>query len=70
MIMRNKKRDLIWGILAVVIFALSIIKGSSTTNLFGFELNSWVYRGVWLIISITNLSQFFIRRKKEANIEK
>ncbi|WP_181374499.1 hypothetical protein [Polaribacter aquimarinus] len=44
---------------------MNIIKGNSKTALFGFEINSWIYRGIWLIIAITNLSQFFIRKQKE-----
>lgn len=68
--MRNKKWDLVWGILAVVVFVSSIIEGESTIKFFGFEINSWIYRGIWLLIAITNLSQFFIRKKKENDITK
>ncbi|MFK8060749.1 MAG: hypothetical protein AB8B78_11750 [Polaribacter sp.] len=68
--MRNKKWDFIWGILAVLILVSSIVKGAETTRLFGFEINSWIYRGIWLAIAVTNLSQFFIRRKKETISEK
>ena len=63
--MRNKKWDLIIGVLAVLILIGNFVEGNSTTHLFGFNINSWIYRGIWLLIAITNLSQYFIRRKKE-----
>ena len=65
--MRNKKWDLVWGILALLILIGNIVKDNPTTSLFGFEINSWIYRGIWLLIVITNLSQFFIRKKSESN---
>lgn len=68
--MRNKKWDLIWGILAIIVFIASIIEGNAVIKVFGFEINSWIYRGIWLLIAITNLSQFFIRKKKEDNFNK
>ena len=65
--MRNKKWDLIIGVIAVLILIGNFVEGNSTTHLIGFEINSWIYRGIWLLIGITNLSQYFIRRKKEGS---
>ena len=63
--MRNKKWDLIIGVIAVLILIGNFVEGNSTTRLIGFEINSWIYRGIWMFIAITNLSQYFIRRKKK-----
>ncbi|WP_146106898.1 hypothetical protein [Polaribacter porphyrae] len=61
--MRNKIRDLIWGLFAMIICITSLFKGESMTNILGFEINSWIYRSIWFFIAITNLCQYFIRLK-------
>lgn len=67
--MRNRKWDFIWGILALAILIGSIVKGNNITKLLGFEVNSWLYRGIWMFIAISNLGQFIIRKKQESKTD-
>ena len=60
--MKNNKWNLVWGIIGLIIITLTFVNNNSTKNLFGYELNIWVYRGIWLTISVSNFIKYYKRR--------
>lgn len=65
--MRSNYWNLVWGILGVIMIIINIRLAEPTKTFLGMEINSWVYRGFWLLISISSFVAYFKRRKKESN---
>ncbi|TMM29440.1 hypothetical protein FDT66_09960 [Polaribacter aestuariivivens] len=65
--MRSNYWNLIWGVLGAIIVISGIISGNLTKTVFGFEMNAWIYRSIWAIISLLSFVSYFKRRKEEAN---
>lgn len=64
--MRNNNWNLVWGILGVLIIAIGFSKGNTTERIFGFDINVWLYRGVWAAVSISSFLSYFKRKKEES----
>ena len=62
--MKRNYFDLGFGVLGVFIVVKSILAGNSTQNVFGFEMNSWIYRGIWTLITAASIYRFFNPIKK------
>ena len=60
---------LVLGILGVINVFDSFFGGDQTDNILWIEVDIWIYRLFWAIISIVLLFDFFQRKKaeKEAN---
>jgi hypothetical protein len=65
--MRNNRWNLVWGVIGVCIIIISFVNNHSYEVVFGYELNIWVYRGIWAAISGASLFSYFKRRKAESN---
>ncbi|WP_298780762.1 hypothetical protein [uncultured Polaribacter sp.] len=61
--MRNNNWNLIWGIIGVIIIIMTFVNNTTSKNLFGFEVNTWIYRGIWTLISIVSLLGYFKKRE-------
>ena len=48
----NKTITLIIGIFAVINLIYSFFGNSEYSNIFGFEVNIWIYRLIWGILAI------------------
>jgi hypothetical protein len=62
--MRNNNWNLVWGVIGVIIIVMSFLNNDTAKSFFGFQLNIWVYRGIWALISGGSLVSFFKRREK------
>ena len=65
--MKNNFWNLLWVLVGIVIIVSTFLNGDKTKTLFHVEINIWIYRGVWLLISIGSLITFFKRSKKSKN---
>jgi len=65
--MRNNKWNLVWAVLGAIIIVMTFVNNSTSKMFFGYELDIWVYRGIWALVSGGSLRSFLKRRKDEAN---
>ena len=65
--MKNNYWNLAWVILGIIIIASTFVSGTETRRVLGFEMNSWIYRLIWGVITVLSLLNFLRRRKEEKN---
>lgn len=63
--MNNKNLYLIGGILSTLVF-IGYLSESEPHEMFGYSINIWIVRLAWLIIAISNFSNY----KKSKDSEK
>ncbi|MGB0891442.1 MAG: hypothetical protein ACPGUU_03755 [Flavobacteriaceae bacterium] len=59
----KKYWNLIFGILGIIIVTNTFLNELSVKRVFGFEINIWVYRVIWILITISSLYDFFVKQK-------
>lgn len=57
--MKRNKIDLLFPVIGVFMITRSIISGETTTDFFGTQINSWLYRGIWLVMIVVGLIRYF-----------
>ncbi|MDP5121025.1 MAG: hypothetical protein NWQ46_05490 [Spirosomaceae bacterium] len=62
--MRNKYIFLVVAILALFNF-VGFMTETEAPDLFGYQINIWVYRGAWLFMTIYFATRYFNMRKAE-----
>jgi uncharacterized membrane protein YhaH (DUF805 family) len=65
--MRSNIWNLVWGIIGAFIIVMTFVNASTSKTVFGLELDIWVYRGIWSLISAASFVSFLRRRKEEVN---
>ena len=65
--MRNKNLNLFIVAFAALIIVASFVENNPTTDLFGFEVNSWVVRILWLLIGLVSYKRYKDKKEEEAN---
>jgi amino acid transporter len=65
--MRNKNLNLFIVAFAVITTIASFVENKSTTDLFGFEVNSWLVRILWLLIGLVSYKRYKDKKEEEAN---
>lgn len=60
--MNNKNLFLIVGILTSLVF-IGYLGESEPHSLFGFSINIWIVRLVWLIVAVSNFANYFKLKK-------
>jgi|TARA_B110000908_G_scaffold119699_1_gene140300 hypothetical protein len=65
--MRSNKWNLVWAVIGTVIIVMTFVNNSGTKIVFGLELDIWVYRGLWSLITVASFVSFLKRKKEEAN---
>lgn len=59
----KKYWNLVFGVLGIIIISNTFLKDLSVKEVFGFEINIWVYRAIWILITISSLYDFFVKQK-------
>ena len=65
--MRNKNLNLFIVAFAVITIIASLIKENPTTDLFGYEVDSWFVRILWLLIGLVSYKRYKDKKEEEAN---
>lgn len=65
--MRNKNVNLFIVVFAVITIIASLVKDSPTTDLFGYEVDSWFVRILWLLIGLVSYKRYKDKKEEEAN---
>ena len=65
--MKNKNLNLFIVAFAALTVVASFVENNPTTDLFGFEVNSWVVRILWLLIGLVSYKRYKDKIEEEAN---
>lgn len=63
--MKNKNIFLIAGILSTVLL-IGYFSETEPHKIFGLEINIWIVRLFWALITVSNFSTYFKMKKSEA----
>ena len=63
--MRNKNINLFIVIFSVLTIFMSFTESKSTQNLFGYEVNAWLVRGLWLLIVLVSYKRYKDKKAEE-----
>lgn len=61
--MKRNYLDLIFAFVGIYMIVMNVMEGKPTKEFFGGEINSWVYRGMWLVFTIVGFIRFFKGQK-------
>ena len=59
----NKTLNLIIGIIAVANVIYSFWGNQESASIFGFSINIWLYRAIWVFIAAVSLNSYYRARK-------
>jgi uncharacterized membrane protein len=65
--MRNKNLNLFIVAFAVITIIANFVQNNPTSDLFGFEVNSWFVRILWLLIGLVSYKRYKDKKEEEAN---
>jgi uncharacterized PurR-regulated membrane protein YhhQ (DUF165 family) len=65
--MRNKNLNLLILAFAIITIIANVVQNKPTTDLFGFEVNSWFVRVLWLLIGLVSFKRYKDKKEEEAN---
>lgn len=65
--MRNKNLNLFIVAFALITVIASLIEYNPTSDLFGFEVNSWFVRILWLGIGLVSYKRYKDKKEEEAS---
>jgi hypothetical protein len=65
--MRNKNLNLFIVAFAIITIIANVVQNKPTTDLFGFEVNSWFVRVLWLLIGLVSFKRYKDKKEEEAN---
>jgi len=65
--MRNKNLNLFIVAFAVITIIANFVQNKPTSDLFGFEVNSWFVRILWLSIGLVSYKRYKDKKEEEAN---
>lgn len=65
--MKRNYWDLFWAFIGVLIIINNAFSGKTTKEIFGFEINVWIYIGIWTIFSVYNFIRFFKSKEEEGS---
>jgi len=65
--MRSNKWNLVWSVIGTLVVVMTFVNSSSATTVFGIEIDIWVYRGLWSLITVASFVSYLKRKKEEAS---
>jgi uncharacterized membrane protein YuzA (DUF378 family) len=65
--MRNKNLNLFIVAFALITVIMSLVKYNPTSDLFGYEVNSWFVRILWLLIGLVSYKRYKDKKEEEAS---
>ncbi len=66
----KKYLSLVLAIIIALDVWMSFVRNNAVENVFGIELNVWVYRVLWSLLAILLFTNFIGELKKEKTTEK
>ena len=64
--MRSNTWNLVWTLIGAVIIMMTFVNTSDPKIVFGIEIDIWVYRGLWGLITVASFVSYLKRKKEEA----
>ena len=61
----NKKIDLVFAIIGIILITVSFTSGNQNRDIFGISINIWIYRILISIITIRYFYKYFNVKKTE-----
>ncbi len=65
--MRNKNLNLFIVAFSALTIIANLVQNNATSDLFGFEVNSWVVRILWLLIGLISYKRYKDKKEEEEN---
>ena len=65
--MKNKNLNLFIVAFSLISIIANFMQNTPTSDLFGFEVNSWVVRSLWLLIGLVSYKRYKDKKEEEAN---
>ena len=65
--MRSNIWNLVWSVIGTLVVVMTFVNSSSATIVFGIEIDIWVYRGLWSLITVASFVSYLKRKKEEAS---
>jgi len=65
--MRNKNLNLFIVAFSALTIIANFLQNNATSYLFGFEVNSWVVRILWLLIGLISYKRYKDKKEEEEN---
>jgi len=65
--MKNKNLNLFIVVFSAITLIVSLVRFTPTSDLFGFEVNSWFVRILWLLIGLVSYKRYKDKKEEEAN---
>ncbi len=65
--MRNKNLNLFIVAFSALTIIANFTQNNATSDLFGFEVNSWVVRILWLLIGLISYKRYKDKKEEEEN---
>ena len=65
--MRSNKWNLVWSVIGTLVVVMTFVNSSSAKIVFGIEIDIWVYRGLWSLITAASFVSYLKRKKEEAS---
>ena len=65
--MRSNKWNLVWSVIGTLVVVMTFVNSSSASIVFGIEIDIWVYRGLWSLITVASFVSYLKRKKEEAS---
>ena len=65
--MRSNTWNLVWTVIGTVIIVMTFVNNSDSKIVFGIEIDIWMYRGLWTVITAASFVSYLKRKKEEAS---
>ena len=65
--MRSNTWNLVWTVIGTVIIVMTFFNNSDSIIVFGIEIDIWMYRVLWSVITAASFVSYLKRKKEEAS---
>ena len=65
--MRSNTWNLVWTVIGTVIIVMTFFNNSDSKIVFGIEIDIWMYRVLWSVITAASFVSYLKRKKEEAS---
>lgn len=65
--MRNKNLNLFIVAFSIISIIVNLVQNKPTSDLFGFEVNSWFVSILWLLIGLVSYKRYKDKKEEEGN---
>lgn len=64
--MRNNNWNLVWTVIGIIVITMTFVNNYSYKNVFGFLINIWVYRAIWVVIAAGSIFSYLKRKNQKS----